>query len=228
MGDIRSGVLQGPTVTLRPLAAGDAVALAAAASESRQPFAYTRVPDAIDDAHRYIEAALADREAGRRLPFAILWHDRVVGSTSYLDLQRWRWPAGSALQRTDVPDAVEIGSTWLAASAQRTRCNTEAKHLLLSHAFDVWGVHRVSLRTDERNAQSRRAINGSEPCSKACAAPICRGRMVPSGPRPTTPSSAPSGPRCVRSSRTRLVDRRRMGRQCPHGVDRRGHEPRDP
>ncbi len=53
---------------------------------------------------------------------------------------------------------VEIGSTWLAVSAQRTWCNTEAKYLLLSHALDVWKVHRVALKTDERNARSRRAI----------------------------------------------------------------------
>jgi RimJ/RimL family protein N-acetyltransferase len=158
MDEFRVSVLRGQTVTLRPLATADAVALAAAASESREEFAYTRVPDGVEQAQHYIEAALADREAGRRVPFAIVWHDRVVGSTSYLDLQRWRWPAGSPLQRTDQPDAVEIGSTWLAASAQRTRCNTEAKHLLLSHAFDVWRVHRVSLKTDERNAKSRRAI----------------------------------------------------------------------
>jgi len=137
MDDIRFTVLRGQTVTLRPLTAADAGALAAAASESRQEFVYTRVPDGVEEAQHYIEAGLADREAGRRVPFAIVWHDRVVGATSYLDLQRWRWPAGSPLQRTDYPDAVEIGSTWLAASAQRTRCNTEAKYLLLSHAFDV-------------------------------------------------------------------------------------------
>ena len=158
MDEIRVGVLQGQTVTLRPLTAADAGALAAAASESRQEFVYTRVPDGVDEARQYIEVALADREAGRRVPFAIMWHDRLVGSTSYLDPQRWRWPAGSPLQRTDRPDAVEIGSTWLGASAQRTRCNTEAKYLLLAHAFDVWRVHRVSLKTDERNAKSRRAI----------------------------------------------------------------------
>lgn len=156
--EIQVGVLRGQTVTLRPLAAADAEAIAAAASESRQEFAYTRVPCGVEEARQYIEAALADREAGRRVPFAIVWHDRPVGSTSYLDPQRWRWPPGSPLQRTDQPDAVEIGSTWLAASAQRTRCNTEAKYLLLSHAFDVWRVHRVSLKTDERNARSRRAI----------------------------------------------------------------------
>jgi RimJ/RimL family protein N-acetyltransferase len=156
--DLGMGVLRGNTVMLRPLTKADAGALAAAASESRTEFIYTRVPHGLEEAEQYIAAALADREAGRRMPFAILWNDRVVGSTSYLDVQHWRWPAGSSLQRTDAPDVVEIGATWLAASAQRTRCNTEAKYLLLSHAFDVWLVHRVALKTDERNTRSRRAI----------------------------------------------------------------------
>jgi N-acetyltransferase len=151
-------VLRGPTVTLRPLSIADAAALAAAAAESREEYHYTRVPDGVDDARRYIELALADQQAGHRMPFVIVWRERTVGTTSYLDVQRWRWPVGSPLQRTDVPDALEIGSTWLAASAQRTRCNTEAKRLLLGHAFEVWGVHRVSLKTDERNVRSRRAI----------------------------------------------------------------------
>ena len=53
---------------------------------------------------------------------------------------------------------MDIGATWLAASAQRTRCNTEAKLLMLTHAFEVWRVHRVALKTDERNTASRRAI----------------------------------------------------------------------
>ena len=158
MDVIQAPTLRGDTVTLRPLSAGDAAALAAAASESRATYVYIRVPDGMEEAERYIETAFADRDAGRRSPFVILWRDRVVGSTSYLDVQRWRWPAGSPHQRTDRPDVVEIGATWLAASAQRTRCNTEAKHLLLTHAFDVWDVYRVTLKTDERNAQSRRAI----------------------------------------------------------------------
>jgi RimJ/RimL family protein N-acetyltransferase len=150
--------LRGDTVTLRVLSVGDAVALAAAAAESRNEYGYTRVPEGVEEAQRYIETALAELEAGRRVPFAIVWHELVVGSTSYLDLDRWRWPAGSPLQRADHPDAVEIGSTWLAASAQRTRCNTESKYLMLANAFDVWGVYRVTLKTDERNAKSRRAI----------------------------------------------------------------------
>jgi RimJ/RimL family protein N-acetyltransferase len=151
-------VLQGQTVTLRPLSPDDAAALAAAATESRDHYEFTRVPDGLEDARRYIATALAERETRGRMPFAILWNGRVVGSTSYLDVQRWRWPAGSPHQRTESPDAVEIGATWLAGSVQRTRCNTEAKYLLLSHAFDVWGVHRVTLKTDARNIQSRRAI----------------------------------------------------------------------
>lgn len=158
MDVVETPLLSGVTVTLRPLSAADAPALAAAAAESREQYVYTRVPDGAQDAARYIDLALADREAGHRLPFAIEWQGRVVGSTSYLDVQRWRWPAGSPHQRADRPDSVEIGSTWLAASAQRTRCNTEAKYLLLSHAFDAWDVYRVCLKTDERNAPSRRAI----------------------------------------------------------------------
>jgi len=151
-------VLRGPTVTLRPLTMADAGALATAAAESRDQYHYTRVPDGVQEAERYIGMALADHDAGHRMPFAIVWHDRVVGSTSYLDVQQWRWPPGSPFQRTDRPDVVEIGATWLAASAQRTRCNSEAKYLMLMQAFDVWQTHRVALKTDERNAKSRRAI----------------------------------------------------------------------
>ncbi len=143
---------------MRPLAIADAEALAAAAAESRQHYTYTRVPNRVEEAKSSIAAALRERDDGHRLAFVTLWHDRVVGCTSYLDLQHWRWPAGSPLQRTDRPDVVEIGATWLSDSAQRTRCNTESKYLMLTHAFDVWEVHRVALKTGERNARSRRAI----------------------------------------------------------------------
>jgi len=69
----------------------------------------------------------------------------AVGSTRYLEIRR--------LHRT-----LEIGWTWLARDAQRTAINTEAKFLLLSHAFEVHGAVRVQLKTDERNEQSRAAI----------------------------------------------------------------------
>jgi RimJ/RimL family protein N-acetyltransferase len=147
--------LRGADVTLRPICQNDAEALALAAAESSEHYAYTQVPQGIDEARTYIAQALA---TANRYPFAILWKNRIVGSTSFMDIQQWHWPENCAMQRTDQPDVVEIGSTWLAASAQRTRCNTEAKFLLLQYAFEVWQVHRVSLRTDERNARSRAAI----------------------------------------------------------------------
>jgi RimJ/RimL family protein N-acetyltransferase len=68
------------------------------------------------------------------------------------------FPLGRMLAGTRVPDEIEIGGTWLAKSAQRTSINTEAKLLLMTHAFEFWGVQRVAICTDERNDQSRRAI----------------------------------------------------------------------
>lgn len=150
--------LQGVEVVLRALSMDDAEALATAAAASREHYRYNPVPQGLGEAQHYIARALRQRDAGQRWPFTILWQDRVVGTTSYADFQPWEWPAGARLQRTDRPDVLEVGYTWLAASAQRTRCNTEAKTLLFTHAFDVWEVHRVSLRTDERNERSRRAI----------------------------------------------------------------------
>jgi hypothetical protein len=99
MNLIAAPTLRGDTVVLRPLSLDDAPALAEAAAESRDTFGFTRVPDGIDDATGYIEIVFAERDAGRRLPFAIVWHGRIVGSTSYLDVQRWRWPTRSRCGR---------------------------------------------------------------------------------------------------------------------------------
>jgi RimJ/RimL family protein N-acetyltransferase len=151
-------LLSGKAVVLRPLEVGDAEGLAAAAGESREHYGYNPVPDGLPGARDYIRRALRQRDVGERYPFTIEWHGRIVGSTSYSEFQPWSWPTGSRLQRDNRPDVCEIGYTWLAASAQRTGCNTEAKYLLLSHAFETWQVHRVSLRTDARNERSRRAI----------------------------------------------------------------------
>jgi RimJ/RimL family protein N-acetyltransferase len=76
--------------------------------------------------------------------------DRVVGCTRFLTIRRRQGDAH--------PYAVEIGGTWLSASAQRSGVNTEAKLLLLTHAFDGWGVGRVDFKTDARNERSRNAI----------------------------------------------------------------------
>src|SRR5262249_40817983 len=77
----------------------------------------------------------------------------------FLTCEFWSGPPGHPPRRgEDLPDVVEIGAPWLAALAQRTAINTEAKLLMLTHAFETWRVHRVSLMTDARNERSRRAI----------------------------------------------------------------------
>lgn len=158
---VRPVVLEGRHMRLEPLGLGHAAALAAAASGPRETYAFTPVPADEPAMVCYIELALRDQEAGRTLPFATVARatGRVVGSTRFLNIEFWPWPAGNPNQRgEDVPDVVEIGATWLAAEAQRTAVNTEAKLLMLAHAFEAWRVHRVSLMTDARNERSRRAI----------------------------------------------------------------------
>jgi RimJ/RimL family protein N-acetyltransferase len=158
MALLETPVLVGREVTLRPMGLDHVAALADAAAESREHYGLSIVPAGAEAMRVHVERLLGQRDRGERLPFVTEWRGRLVGSTSFIEPRIWAWPAGSALQRTDRPDSVEIGSTWLAHSAQRTRCNTEAKLLMLGHAFDRWEVHSVTLKTDERNQRSRRAI----------------------------------------------------------------------
>jgi RimJ/RimL family protein N-acetyltransferase len=153
--------LEGRFVRLEPLTMGHVAGLLAAAAGPRDTYRLTLVPQDEAETRTYVEAALGEQEARRSLPFATV--DRatgqVVGSTRFLNIEFWPWPEGNANQRgLDRPDVVEIGATWLAASAQRTPINSEAKLLMLAHAFDRWRVHRVSLMTDARNLRSREAI----------------------------------------------------------------------
>jgi RimJ/RimL family protein N-acetyltransferase len=145
--------LAGAHVRLEPLTMAHADGLLAAAAEDRSTYQWTRVPDGAAGVVAYIDAAHADAGEHRRLPFATVWTDagRVVGSTSYFP----EWWADTGV---GPPDAVEIGATWLAVSAQRTMVNTEAKLLMMAHAFEVWQVRRLSLKTDARNERSRVAI----------------------------------------------------------------------
>jgi RimJ/RimL family protein N-acetyltransferase len=109
---------------------------------------------------RYLQAALDDQARGHALPFATVDKrtNLVVGSTRFMEFEYWPWPEDSPHRRPGLPDAVEIGHTWLAPHAQRTGLNTEAKLLLLTHAFEVFKVRRVTLKTDARNLRSRQAI----------------------------------------------------------------------
>lgn len=150
--------LRGTEVTLRPLGEADVDALVAAASESRGTYGLSFIPDGVEQMRARVQGFLRDERGGTRIPFVTEWRGRVVGMTSFIEPKIWEWPPGSKRTRRDTPDTVEIGATWLAASAQRTRCNTEAKLLMLTHAFETWRVHSVTLKTDERNARSRRAI----------------------------------------------------------------------
>jgi RimJ/RimL family protein N-acetyltransferase len=146
--------LEGRHVRLEPLAMAHADALLAAADEDRSTFAFTRTPDGASGVVAYVDDALRDERNRTRIPFATWWkdEDRVVGTTSFFP-EWWEWE-----HRADAPDVVEIGATWLAASAQRSVVNTEAKYLMMTHAFEVWGVVRLSLKTDARNERSRAAI----------------------------------------------------------------------
>jgi RimJ/RimL family protein N-acetyltransferase len=154
--------LIGARVALVPLTLERVPGLLAAATVSRATYTLTGVPDTAEAMREYVDAALELHRRGEALPFATLdrQSDRVVGSTRFGNIERWRWPPAFATKQRQegIPDAVEIGWTWLAADAQRTAINTEAKLLMLTHAFETWRVQRVALRTDARNARSRAAI----------------------------------------------------------------------
>lgn len=158
MGDL---ILEGDVVRLEPPTMGHASGLGAAASADRGSYAFAWVPDGPEAMEEYVRVALEECAAGLSLPFATVRRSDgvVVGSTRFADIQRWRWPPGSPLARSDgAPDSVEIGYTWVAGAGQRTAINTEAKYLMLRHSFEKWRVHRVYLKTDERLARSRAAI----------------------------------------------------------------------
>ncbi|MFH9728096.1 GNAT family N-acetyltransferase [Streptomyces sp. NPDC017254] len=140
-------VLEGALVRLEPLGQHHAAGLAEAAEENRDSYRFTVVPGR-EEVGAYIEARLAGVLAAYAQVSVAT--GRVVGHTSFLDPRPW--PSGEGLC------AVEIGYTWLAASAQGTGVNTEAKYLLFRHAFEEWGAARVDLKTDARNARSRAAI----------------------------------------------------------------------
>ena len=100
-----------------------------------------------DDLRRYLEEALREQAEGRSLPFATidLASGRAAGCTRFGNIEtRHR--------------RVEIGWTWVGREYQRTRVNTEAKLLMLQHAFEIWGCHRVELKTNVLNERSRNAM----------------------------------------------------------------------
>jgi RimJ/RimL family protein N-acetyltransferase len=145
--------LDGRLVRLEPLTGAHVADLQDAAEEDRGAYGFTTVPRA-EQIEEYVSAHLERAKDGRLAPLAQIRHSdgRAVGCTAFWDPRFW--PG-----RTDLC-AVEIGWTWLAASAQRTGINVEAKLLLMEHAFESLEVVRVDLKTDARNQRSRKAIEG--------------------------------------------------------------------
>ncbi|HEY3503049.1 MAG TPA: GNAT family protein [Actinocatenispora sp.] len=142
--------LSGSLVRLEPLSAGHVPDLAAAVEEDRGSYAFTLVPRA-DTVADYV-AAQHRRMAQGLVPFAQIRRSdgRAVGCTAFWDPRYW--PDRAVLR------AVEIGFTWLGASAQGSGINAEAKLLLMTYAFETLGVSRLDLKTDARNRRSRAAI----------------------------------------------------------------------
>jgi N-acetyltransferase len=152
--------LQGKHIRLEPLERRHVDGLAAAASEDPDLYRWSPVPQGKGEASSYVETALSWQDAGAAVPFAILLADdgRVIGSTRFWNIERWAWPANHPSHGRGAPDACEIGYTWFAKSAIRSGANTEAKLLMLRHAFEVWQVGRVCFHTDSRNLRSRAAL----------------------------------------------------------------------
>jgi RimJ/RimL family protein N-acetyltransferase len=153
--------LENAFVRLEPLREAHIPALLEIAQRaSSGEYVLTTVPATLEGMTAYVQTALEAHAQGRALPFATCAPDgTVLGSTRLANLESWAWNPGHPLARTDgTPDAAEIGWTWLDSRAQRTRVNTSAKLLMLTHAFETWRVHRVTLKTDARNTRSRNAI----------------------------------------------------------------------
>ncbi|HWH36164.1 MAG TPA: GNAT family protein [Candidatus Limnocylindrales bacterium] len=141
--------LEGRFVRLEPLGPQHAASLAELGLE---PEVWRWMPAPVTtpaEMGAFVEAALVEADAGRMVPFATIERStgRAVGSTRFLSIE----PAHRRL---------EIGFTWLARPWQRSAVNSEAKLLMLGHAFERLGALRVEFKTDSRNEQSRRALAG--------------------------------------------------------------------
>lgn len=139
--------LRGQSIRLEPLRMDHVAALARVGLHAElwrlQPAPITTE----DDMRNYVQTALTDQQCGSGLPFVIVDSvtDQVIGSTRYMDIALTHF-------------RLEIGATWLTPTHQRSRANTEAKLLLLGHAFESLGIKRVVFKTEVLNEKSRRAL----------------------------------------------------------------------
>ncbi len=140
-------VLEGRHVRLEPLTQAHFSILAEIAFDPELWRLSTVLIETEADLQAYINAALAQQEAGVALPWVTREKSsrRIVGSTRFMDIQ----PAHKNL---------EIGATWLARPWQGTGLNSEAKYLQLRYAFEQWGAMRVALKTHHENLRSQAAM----------------------------------------------------------------------
>jgi RimJ/RimL family protein N-acetyltransferase len=152
---------EGRHACLVPLEMSHLDGLLCAANFSRTTFQFTPVPLDVDAMKAYISTAIDGVKDGSTVPFTILDRKtgRIVGSTRYTNLEYWKWSPNHPLKRSlEIPDALEVGWTWLSEEFQRTGINTDCKILLLTYAFEALKVHRVTFKTDARNEKSRTNI----------------------------------------------------------------------
>ncbi|HKW19324.1 MAG TPA: GNAT family protein [Terriglobales bacterium] len=141
--------LEGSHVRLEPLRSEHADMLWEIAKEHLADL-FRWIPyklDSVDDFRAFNRNVLSEQDRGLSIPFATLERsqNRIVGTTRFMNM--------------DLTNRkVEIGSTWIAPAWQRTVVNTEAKYLMLRHAFESWNCLRVELKTDAMNQRSRKAI----------------------------------------------------------------------
>jgi len=156
--DQHAVALRGNYIRLEPLDRAHVAPLVRAGRDDSNLYAWSFVPQGEDAVRAYVEHALALARDGIAVPFATVRQsdETVVGTTRFFNLERWAWPRDA--QDGAVFDTCEIGYTWLSPGAIRTAANTEAKALMLAHAFEVWRVRAVTFHTDARNARSRAAI----------------------------------------------------------------------
>src|SRR5882724_6581208 len=143
----RPVTLTGKSIRLEPLSRAHLVALGEAALGS-DIFRWFTIPmNSVGDVEKWLDDALAAAAAGTTLPFetVLLDGNRVVGSTRFMNISA-------------ADGRYEIGGTWLTPLQQRTAANTEAKFLMLRHAFEALGARRVELKTHVANLKSRKAI----------------------------------------------------------------------
>ncbi len=166
MTALDTGVLEcAPSLRLIPLSAEHVEPLSRAASLDRSTFDLAPVPRDHAETQRYVASALSELAAYRAVPYVVEHEGAIVGAYRLMSLEWWTWRDGPVhvagdprVCPSDAPDVVEIGHAWLVPSVQRTAVNTRVALRLMEHAFDVWRVHRLVLKTDARNARSRGAI----------------------------------------------------------------------